>query len=111
MPICLFWGKKTERLAPNIPAQQTADRLLIYCLKRKKPGDIDVALDPGQLEEDGLTSEAIKRRYEIAQEEQRRERQGSQFQEDLSDMIAQESRKRQKREEENAKRKKEKYRF
>jgi len=84
---------------------------LCYSPQRKKPGDVDVSLDPSQLEEDGLTSETVKRRYEQAQEEQRRERQGFQFQEDLSDMIAQESRKRQKREEENAKRKKEKYRF
>ncbi|KAI5855863.1 hypothetical protein BZA05DRAFT_219781 [Tricharina praecox] len=89
----------------NLPVLGQEDR------KRKKPGDVDVALDPSQLEEDGLTSETVKRRYEQAQEEQRRERQGFQFQEDLSDMIAQESRKRQKREEENAKRKKEKYRF
>jgi splicing factor 3B subunit 2 len=83
----------------------------ILCSQRKKPGDLDVALDPSQLEEDGLTSETVRRRYEAAQEEQRKERQGYQFQEDLSDMIAQESRKRQKRQEENAKRRKEKYRF
>ncbi|KAF8252318.1 DUF382-domain-containing protein [Wilcoxina mikolae CBS 423.85] len=102
-----FGGERAYDISKNanLPVLGQEDR------KRKKPGDIDVALDPGQLEEDGLTSEAIKRRYEIAQEEQRRERQGFQFQEDLSDMIAQESRKRQKREEENAKRKKEKYRF
>ncbi|KAA8905366.1 hypothetical protein FN846DRAFT_779088 [Sphaerosporella brunnea] len=89
----------------NLPVLGQEDR------KRKKPGDIDVALDPNQLEDDGLTSEAVRKRYEQAQEEQRRQQQGFQFQEDLSDMIAQESRKRQKREEENAKRKKEKYRF
>lgn len=58
---------------------------------------------------DGLSGEAVKAQYEAAQEKQRREQQG--FQEDLSDMIAAESRKRQKRDEENAKRKKDKYRF
>ena len=78
-------------------------------MQRKKPGDIDVTLDPSTLESDGLSSEAVKKQYEAAQEAQRRERQG--FQEDLSDMIAAESRKRQKREEENAKKKKDKYRF
>ncbi|KAH0614578.1 uncharacterized protein H6S33_000214 [Morchella sextelata] len=78
--------------------------------KRKKPGDIEVTLDPSELENsDGLSSEAVKAQYEAQQEAQRRESQG--FQEDLSDMIAAESRKRQKRDEENAKRKKDKYRF
>ncbi|KAH8153827.1 uncharacterized protein LAJ45_01594 [Morchella importuna] len=73
--------------------------------KRKKPGDIEVTLDPSELENsDGLSSEAVKAQYEAQQEAQRRESQG--FQEDLSDMIAAESRKRQKRDEENAKRKK-----
>jgi splicing factor 3B subunit 2 len=67
-------------------------------------------LDPSELENsDGLSSEAVKAQYEAQQEAQRRESQG--FQEDLSDMIAAESRKRQKRDEENAKRKKDKYRF
>ncbi|RPB05450.1 DUF382-domain-containing protein [Choiromyces venosus 120613-1] len=87
----------------NLPVLGQEDR------KRKKPGDIEVALDPSTLEADGLSSEAVKKQYEAAQEAQRRERQG--FQEDLSDMIAAESRKRQKREEENAKKKKDKYRF
>ncbi|KAF8426594.1 hypothetical protein EV426DRAFT_641000 [Tirmania nivea] len=77
--------------------------------KRKKPGDVDVAIDPSALEEDGLSSEVVKQKYEQAQEQAKRDRQG--FQEDLSDMIAAESRKRQRREEENAKKKKDKYRF
>jgi len=102
-----FGGERAYDVSKNqnLPVLGQEDR------KRKKPGDIDVALDPTQLEDDGLTSETVRRRYEAAQEEERRQRQGHQFQEDLSDMIAQESRKRQKREEENAKRKKEKYRF
>lgn len=78
-------------------------------MQRKKPGDIDVALDPGQLEDEGLSKDAIKARYEEAQQAAQQDNRG--FQEDLSDMIAQESRKRQKREEESAKRRKEKYRF
>lgn len=78
-------------------------------LQRKKPGDIDVALDPSQLEEDGLSQDVIKQRYEAAQQAQQQD--SRVFQEDLSDMIAQEGRKRQKREEESAKRRKEKYRF
>lgn len=78
-------------------------------LQRKKPGDVDVAIDPAALEEDGLSQEVIKQKYEQAQEQARRDRQG--FQEDLSDMIAAESRKRQRREEENQKKKKDKYRF
>ncbi|KAF8454946.1 hypothetical protein BGX38DRAFT_1170307 [Terfezia claveryi] len=77
--------------------------------KRKKPGDVDVAIDPSALEEDGLSSEVVKQKYEQAQDQAKRDRQG--FQEDLSDMIAAESRKRQRREEENAKKKKDKYRF
>ncbi|KAI5800047.1 hypothetical protein EDC01DRAFT_648747 [Geopyxis carbonaria] len=87
----------------NLPILGQEDR------KRKKPGDIEVAIDPSQLDDEGLSSEVIRQRYEAAQEAQRTQSRG--FEEDLSDMIAQESRKRQKREEENAKRRKEKYRF
>ncbi|TAQ86398.1 hypothetical protein B7494_g5277 [Chlorociboria aeruginascens] len=63
--------------------------------KRKKPGDVDVALDPDSLaSEDGISKEEVKRRFEA----QKKEEKGAWgFDEDLSDMIAQESRKRQKR--------------
>ena len=66
--------------------------------KRKKPGDVDVAMNPDDLQaKDKLDKEDMKRLYEA----QKQQDQGSYgFQEDLSDMIASESRKRQKREEE-----------
>lgn len=67
--------------------------------KRKKPGDVDVSMDPDTLAaRDGMDKEDLRRAYEA----QRRNEQpfGQDFQEDLSDMIATESRKRQKRDEE-----------
>ncbi|PBP23777.1 splicing factor 3B [Diplocarpon rosae] len=77
--------------------------------KRKKPGDVDVALDPDSLQsEDGISKDEIKRRFEA----QKKEEKGAWFGEDLSDMIAQESRKRQKRDEEKRGDKRERtYRF
>lgn len=68
--------------------------------KRKKPGDVDVALDPDSLlSADGISKEEVQRRFEAGSKEQ-----GPggkwEFEEDLSDMIATESRKRQKRDEE-----------
>ncbi|KAL8739462.1 MAG: hypothetical protein Q9190_007737 [Brigantiaea leucoxantha] len=66
--------------------------------KRKKPGDVDVAMDPDALQaKNGMDKEEMKRLYE-AQKQQEQGQWG--FQEDLSDMIASESRKRQKRDEE-----------
>ncbi|KAI9837619.1 MAG: hypothetical protein M1837_002953 [Sclerophora amabilis] len=66
--------------------------------KRKKPGDVDVALDPDALlAEDGMSKEEVKRRFEAQKNEEKGE---WGFQEDLSDMIASESRKRLKRDEE-----------
>ena len=66
--------------------------------KRKKPGDVEVAMDPDTLQaKDGMDKEEMKRLYEA----QKKEEQGQWgFQEDLSDMIASESRKRLKRDEE-----------
>ncbi|KAI9814518.1 MAG: hypothetical protein M1826_002191 [Phylliscum demangeonii] len=66
--------------------------------KRKKPGDVDVAVDPDSLQmHDGLDKDEIRRKFE----EKKTEEQGSwAFQEDLSDMIANESRKRLKKDEE-----------
>lgn len=67
--------------------------------KRKKPGDVDVSMDPDALAaRDGLDKEDVRKAYE----QQRRTEQpfGQDFQEDLSDLIATESRKRQKRDEE-----------
>ncbi|KAK5084537.1 hypothetical protein LTR05_005615 [Lithohypha guttulata] len=67
--------------------------------KRKKPGDVEVSMNPDDLAaRDGLDKEDVRRAYD----EQRKTEQpfGREFQEDLSDMIATESRKRQKRDEE-----------
>jgi splicing factor 3B subunit 2 len=71
--------------------------------KRKKPGDIEVALDPDALTASGgIDKEALRRPFEASR---KAEGVGAQwnktaYEEDLSDMIAMESRKRQKREEE-----------
>ncbi len=66
--------------------------------KRKKPGDVDVAMNPDDLQaKDKLDKEDMKRLYEA----QKQKDQGNYgFKEDLGDMIASESRKRQKRDEE-----------
>jgi splicing factor 3B subunit 2 len=66
--------------------------------KRKVPGDVDVAMDPDALQaKDGMDKEDVKKLYEA----KRQQEQGQWgFQEDLSDMIATESRKRQKKDEE-----------
>jgi len=67
--------------------------------KRKKPGDVDVSMDPDALAaRDGLDKDDVRKAYE---QQRKTEQPFSQdFQEDLSDMIATESRKRQKRDEE-----------
>lgn len=80
------------RPSSNIPVLGQEDR------KRKKPGDMDVAIDPEDIERGaGISDDQVRRQYEEQLEAKRREREG--FQEDLSDMIAEESRKRRKREE------------
>jgi splicing factor 3B subunit 2 len=78
--------------------------------KRKKPGDVDVSLDPDALiSEDGISNEEKQRRFEQSKKEQTS---SWQREESLDDMIAQESRKRQKRDEERRGEKKERnYRF
>ncbi|KAK3490515.1 uncharacterized protein B0T23DRAFT_163613 [Neurospora hispaniola] len=70
--------------------------------KRKKPGDVEVALDPDLLAaQAGLSKEELRKRYEAGRKEEGPGAQwASSYDEDLSDMIAQESRKRQRREEE-----------
>ncbi|KAK8087173.1 hypothetical protein PG994_002147 [Apiospora phragmitis] len=77
--------------------------------KRKKPGDIDVALDPEALAEGGLGKDELRRRYE---EGRRDEGPGAQWrrEEGLNEMIANESRKRLKRDEEKRDERK-KYKF
>ncbi|KAI5283645.1 hypothetical protein KEM54_001963 [Ascosphaera aggregata] len=65
--------------------------------KRKKPGDVDVALDP-----ETMDKQKLKEVYEAnkAASSQEMHNPDWSFQEDLSDMIASESRKRLKKEEE-----------
>ncbi|KAH8906750.1 DUF382-domain-containing protein [Coniochaeta sp. PMI_546] len=84
--------------------------------KRKKPGDVDVALDPDALVSgDGLSKEELRKRYEAGRKEEGPGAQWAKttYDDDLSDMIAQESRKRQKRDEvrREEKKKEPKYRF
>lgn len=66
--------------------------------KRKKPGDVDVALDPESLQ-GGINKDDVRRKFE---EGRREEGVGAKWahDDDLSEMIAQESRKRQKTEKE-----------
>ncbi|GFN21036.1 hypothetical protein AtubIFM55763_003720 [Aspergillus tubingensis] len=60
--------------------------------KRKRPGDVDVSVDPDALHaNDGIDREDIKRLYDS---QKKQSNPGWDFQEDLSDMIAHESRKR-----------------
>ncbi|MCJ1433837.1 hypothetical protein MMC27_003202 [Xylographa pallens] len=92
-----FGGDRTYDLKAaqaNLPLLGQEDQ----SKKRKKPGDVDVAMDPDALQaRDGMDKEEMKKLYEA----QRQQEQGQWgFQEDLSDMIASESRKRQKRDEE-----------
>ncbi|KAI1174550.1 hypothetical protein F4777DRAFT_553539 [Nemania sp. FL0916] len=78
--------------------------------KRKKPGDVDVSFDPDALG-DGISKDEMQRRFE---EGRREEGIGAQWSrgENLEEMIANESRKRMKRDEEKQEEKrKNKYRF
>ncbi|KAJ5794442.1 hypothetical protein N7457_001041 [Penicillium paradoxum] len=67
--------------------------------KRKKPGDVEVSVDLDEIQSgDGLSKENLRTMYESQRQQQNPPSWG--FQEDLSDMIAQESRKRLRKEEE-----------
>jgi splicing factor 3B subunit 2 len=81
--------------------------------KRKKPGDVDVAIDLDSLQQhDGISKDALRRKFEEGKKEDGIGAQWSAYDEDLSEMIAQESRKRQKVEEKSTSKKREsKYRF
>ncbi|KAI0385632.1 DUF382-domain-containing protein [Hypomontagnella monticulosa] len=76
--------------------------------KRKKPGDVDVSFDPDALG-DGISKDEMRRRFE---EGRREEGPGANWrrEEGLDEMIANESRKRLKRDEEKRDERK-KYRF
>ena len=72
--------------------------------KRKKPGDVDVAVDPDALAaHDGINKESLRGLYDAGVRADSKNP-GWEFQEDLSEMISQESRKRLKRDEERRKR-------
>jgi splicing factor 3B subunit 2 len=67
--------------------------------KRKKPGDVEVSVDLDALQAgDGLNKDNLQNLYESERQQQNQPQWG--FQEDLSDMIAQESRKRLRKDEE-----------
>lgn len=75
--------------------------------KRKKPGDVDVALDVDSLNQhDGISKDALRHKFD---EGRKHDDIGANWQhdEDLADMIAEESRKRQKTERERMERRKE----
>ncbi|KKK24130.1 hypothetical protein P175DRAFT_0516557 [Aspergillus ochraceoroseus IBT 24754] len=60
--------------------------------KRKTPGDVDVSMDPDELQgSDGISKDNIRRLYESQRQQEMNP--NWEFQEDLSDMIAHESRK------------------
>lgn len=72
--------------------------------KRKKPGDVDVAMDPDALAaHDGINKESLRGMYDAGRKAES-QNPDWEFQEDLSEMISQESRKRLKRDEERRKR-------
>ena len=104
-----------KALKPGWTPALVRDMIVKTALDRGAPGFDQyygwgrITLDPTALEDDGLSSEHIKQKYEQAQAASVRDKQG--FQEDLSEFIAAESRKRQRRDEENQKKKKDKYRF
>ncbi|KAF9882649.1 hypothetical protein FE257_005805 [Aspergillus nanangensis] len=67
--------------------------------KRKKPGDVDVSVDLDSLQtNEGMSKEGIRNLYDTQRQQESNPSWG--FQEDLSDMIAHESRKRLKKDEE-----------
>ncbi|OAA44339.1 splicing factor 3b [Metarhizium rileyi] len=75
--------------------------------KRKKPGDVDVALDVDSLNQhDGINRDALRQQFE---ETNRQEGLGAKWahDDDLTDLIAEESRKRQRTERERQDKKKE----
>ncbi|GAO14896.1 uncharacterized protein UV8b_05063 [Ustilaginoidea virens] len=75
--------------------------------KRKKPGDVDVALDVDSLNQhDGINKDALRKKFE---ETNRQEGIGAKWahDDDLTDLIAEESRKRQRTEKELREKKRE----
>ncbi|KAG6030075.1 hypothetical protein E4U41_000209 [Claviceps citrina] len=92
---------------PGIPVLGAADDDADSSRKRKKPGDVDVALDVDSLNRhDGISKDALRQKFD---ETIRQEGIGAKWahDDDLTDLIAEESRKRQKTERELRERKKE----
>lgn len=81
--------------------------------KRKKPGDVDVALDPDTLaggDGGGLSKDQLRQRYEEGRRDEGPGAQWGRREEGLEEMIANESRKRLRRDDEKREERK-KYRF
>ncbi|TQW00084.1 hypothetical protein V2A60_001206 [Cordyceps javanica] len=76
--------------------------------KRKKPGDIDVAVDVDALNENGgLSKDELRQRFETGTREEGIGAQWAGQDDDLADMIAEEGRKRQRLDRERVEKKKE----
>lgn len=96
----LFGGDRVYDLKapdPSIPLLGSDDSRS----RRRKADDVDVSMDPDMLHDDGLSKERLKGLYDA---EKKQEFSQWNFQEDLSDMIASESKRIRKEEERRAKR-------
>lgn len=85
-----FGGDRAYDLRPadNLPVLGAED----HNRKRKKPGDVDVSVDPDEMQgNDGIDKDSLQSLYENQRQRENNPSWG--FQEDLSDMIAHESRK------------------
>lgn len=110
-----FFGSERVYDLKNAPGGPGADMRVLgeddSGRKRKKPGDVDVSVDADALADgNGLSKDELRKRYE---ENSRQQGVGAQWQgreEGLDEMIANESRKRIKRDEEKRDERK-KYRF
>ncbi|KAL4940987.1 hypothetical protein BDV06DRAFT_213001 [Aspergillus oleicola] len=91
-----FGGDRAYDLRPapeNLPVLGAEDQ----SRKRKNPGDVDVSVDPDDMQGgDGISKDNLQKLYETQRQQENNP--NWEFQEDLSDMIAQESRKRLKAE-------------
>ncbi|KAL2825397.1 hypothetical protein BDW59DRAFT_146149 [Aspergillus cavernicola] len=87
-----FGGDRIYDLRPppeNLPVLGAEDQNR----KRKKPGDVDVSVDPDEMQGgDGINRDNLQKLYESQRQQENNP--NWEFQEDLSDMIAHESRKR-----------------
>lgn len=96
-----FGGDRLYDLGPaseNVPVLGKEDQ----SRKRKKPGDVDVSMDPEDLQnDDGLRKARLQSVYD---QEKQHEHSKWDFQAELTDMIASENRKRLKREAEKRQR-------